>query len=97
MTGYKNLPAKAQLQVPPTRPGAFIPMINNKPAVWSGYKELRVKFLYDDGVNPENYDTDDLIKLANTWHDMERSIPQFRLARDGEAAEIRVKLYRMWP
>ena len=96
MTGYKNLPAKAH--VAPSLSGASIPLVDGKPAVWSGYNELRVRFLYDNGVNAANYDTNELIKLANTWHDLQPSVPQFRLARDDtdEQAEIRVNLNGTW-
>lgn len=90
MTGYKHLPAKAQAT--PSLSAASIPLIDGKPAVWSGYKELRVKFLYDNGVNPANYNEDEIIKIANTWNDLEPSVPRFRLARLNEPAEIRVKL-----
>ena len=97
MTGYKNLPVKTQAAPQQTSQGAaaWIPLLDDgKPAVWSNYKELRVRFMYDQDFNPVNYDPSKIIEWANEWnqHGRLEAIPQFRLARDGEKAEIRVKL-----
>ena len=96
MTGDKCLPAKAQVALASQSVAAgSIPLLNDgKPAVWSGYNELRVKFIYDQDVNQKNYDPNKVIEWANEWNKYGRdlSLPHFRLARPNEHAEIRVKL-----
>jgi hypothetical protein len=99
MTGYKCLPARAQAATGVASPpryvlAASVPVLDDgKPAIWSGYKELRVRFLYDPSVNRVNYDENRIMEWANEWNQHgQLSIPKFRLARDNEPAEIRIKL-----
>ena len=97
MTGYKALPTQRQVSNQASMSSASVPILKDaKPAIWSNYKELRVRFLYDEHVNPVtcNYDKNRIMEWANEWNEHGRnlSLPRFRLARPEEKAEIRVKL-----